>query len=77
MTRLARPLHGAPRLNGVRVLVVDDAPGVRGIVFDVLTRDGAKVTTVGTAEEALLALQREPATCSLSDVAMPGKGGSG
>jgi CheY-like chemotaxis protein len=63
------------RLDGVRVLVVDDARNVREVVTDILTQDGAKVTAVDSAEEALAALQRERPDVLLSDLAMPGKGG--
>jgi CheY-like chemotaxis protein len=63
------------RLDGVRVLVVDDEPRVRAVVTDILAQDGAKVTAVGSAEEALEALQRERPSVLLSDLSMPGKGG--
>jgi len=63
------------RLDGVRVLVVDDARSVREVVTEILTQDGAKVTAVDSAEEALAALQRERPDVLLSDLAMPGKGG--
>jgi CheY-like chemotaxis protein len=62
-------------LDGVRVLVVDDTPYVRDVVRDILTEDGAKVTAVASAEEALAALQWERPDVLLSDLAMPGKGG--
>ena len=68
-------LNDGSRLDGVRVLVVDDARNVREVVTDILTQDGAKVTAVGSAEEALAALQRERPDVLLSDLAMPGKGG--
>ena len=68
-------LNDRPRLEGVRVLVVDDARNVRQVVTDILTQDGATVTAVGSAEEALAALQRERPDVLLSDLAMPGKGG--
>ena len=63
------------RLDGVRVLVVDDMCNVREVVTDILTNDGATVTAVGSAEEALAALQRERPDVLLSDLTMPGKGG--
>ena len=75
MTRPAVWLSDGPRLDGVRVLVVDDARYVREAVTDILAGDGAKVTAVGSAEEALAALQGEPPDVLLSDLAMPGKGG--
>ena len=68
-------LNDGPRLDGVRVLVVDDAPAVRDVVTHILLQDGAKVTAVGSAEEALAALQWERPDVLLSDLAMPGKGG--
>jgi CheY-like chemotaxis protein len=75
MTSSSAWLNDGPRLDGVRVLVVDDTRNVREAVTDILTYDGAKVTAVGSAEEALAALQRERPDVLLSDLAMPGKGG--
>ena len=68
-------LSGGSRLDGVRVLVVDDAPYVRQVVRDILMEDGAEVTTAGSAEEGLAMLQWERPDVLLSDLAMPGKGG--
>ena len=75
MTTPTAWLNEGPRLDGVRVLVVDDARNVRQVVTDILTQDGAMVTAVGSAEEALAALERERPDVLLSDLAMPGKGG--
>src|SRR5438093_13183117 len=75
MTSPAGWLNEGPRLDGVRVLVVDDARDVREAVTDILAEDGAKVTAVGSAEEAFTALQGERPDVLLSDLAMPGKGG--
>ena len=75
MTSPAAWLNDGSRLDGVRVLVVDDARNVREVVTDILTQDGATVTAVGSAEEALAALERERPDVLLSDLAMPGKGG--
>ena len=74
MTSPAVLLRGA-RLGGVRVLVVDDTPCVLQVVADMLTEGGAKVTAVGSAEEALAALQWERPDVLVSDLATPGKGG--
>ena len=63
------------RLDGVRVLVVDDAPYVRDVVTDILEQDGAVVTATETAEKALEILQRERPNVLLSDLTMSGKGG--
>ena len=75
MTTPTAWLNDGSRLDGVRVLVVDDARNVREVVTDILTQDGAKVTAVGCAEEALAALQSERPDVLLSDLAMPGRGG--
>jgi CheY-like chemotaxis protein len=63
------------RLDGVRVLVVDDAQYVLDVVTAILQRSGAVVTAVASAEEALDVLQRERPDVLLSDLSMPGKGG--
>jgi CheY-like chemotaxis protein len=75
MTTPTAWLNEGSRLDGVRVLVVDDTRNVREVVTDILTQDGATVTAVDSAEEALAALQRERPDVLLSDLAMPGKGG--
>jgi CheY-like chemotaxis protein len=74
MTSPAVRLRGA-RLGGVRVLMVDDTPYVLQVVADILPEEGAEVTAVGSAEEALAALQWERPDVLLSDLVMPGKGG--
>src|SRR2546428_7560859 len=63
------------RLDGLRLLLVDDAPYVLDVVTDILQADGAVVTAVGSAEEALEVLQRERPDVLLSDLSMPDKGG--
>jgi CheY-like chemotaxis protein len=74
-------LNGAPghhdlsRLDGVRVLVVDDSAAIREGVTEILEVCGATVTAVGSAEEALEVLQREGPDVLVSDLAMPGNGG--
>jgi CheY-like chemotaxis protein len=75
MMGAAVPLNSSSRLGGVRVLVVDDEPDVRYLVTEVLMRDGAKVTAVASAEEALATLQGERPDVLLSDLVMPGRGG--
>jgi two-component system, NtrC family, response regulator GlrR len=77
MTCPAREPAGEPRLDGVRVLLVDDAAPVLDVVTDVLQRMGAAVTAVGSAETALAALQSERPDVLLSDIAMPGRMASG
>ena len=69
-------LSDGPRLTGVWVLVVDDMRSVQQRVTDILGRAGATVTAVGSADEALEVLQRERPNVLLSNLSMPGKGGS-
>ncbi|HEU4367573.1 MAG TPA: response regulator [Methylomirabilota bacterium] len=68
-------LDDRPRLDGVRVLVVDDTLHVLQVVTAILEQDGATVTAVSSAEEALAVLQTERPDVLLSDLAMPGLGG--
>jgi CheY-like chemotaxis protein len=67
--------HDDAYLRGVNVLVVDDYEPLRAGVAAMLECRGAAVTAVGSADEALEALQREHPDVLVSDLAMPGKGG--
>jgi CheY-like chemotaxis protein len=62
-------------LGGVSVLVVDDSKPVRATVAAMLEHYGAAVTAVGSADEALEALEREHPDVLVSDLAMPDKSG--
>src|SRR3989449_10194712 len=76
MQTSALRLADGPRLDGVRVLVVDDMRSVRQVVTDILECAGATVTAVDSAEDALDILQRERPNVLLSDLSMPeGKDG--
>jgi CheY-like chemotaxis protein len=69
------PLDCPPGLEGARVLLVEDEPDVRELMVIVLERCKVKVTAVGSAAEALLALQREVPDVLVSDIGMPGEDG--
>jgi CheY-like chemotaxis protein len=75
MRSSALELTDGPRLDGVRILVLDDMTYVREVVTEMLESRGATVIAVGSAEEALEVLQRERPHVLLSDLSMPGKGG--
>jgi CheY-like chemotaxis protein len=62
-------------LGGVRVLVVDDYEPFRAGLAAMLECRGAAVTAVGSADEALEAVQREHPDVLVSDLAMPDRGG--
>jgi CheY-like chemotaxis protein len=65
------PKRGA--LVGVRVLVVEDHEDSREILQQVLTFEGALVTTAASAREALDKVDRVDVV--VTDIAMPGEGG--
>jgi CheY-like chemotaxis protein len=75
MKNLGSKLSDLPRLDGIRVLVVDDTSLVLDVLKEILEGDGATVTAVSGAEDALAALQAERPDVLLSDLAMPGRGG--
>jgi CheY-like chemotaxis protein len=58
-------------LSGVKILVVDDQPDARELVSRMLTDCKATVFTAGSAEEALLMVEREHPNVLVSDIGMP------
>src|SRR5439155_26461740 len=70
MQTSALRLADGPRLDGVRVLVVNDMRSVRQVVTDILECAGATVTAVDSAEDALEVLQLERPNVLLSDLSM-------
>ena len=64
-----------PRLDGVRVLLVEGAPQVREVVADVLGQCGAHVTAVDSAVAGLDVLKREKPDALVSSLSMPDKDG--
>jgi PAS domain S-box-containing protein len=68
-------LEQAPRLDGVRVLVVEDEPDARHLLAAVLQKRGARVFMASSAAEALEMLQREQPDVLLSDIALQDQDG--
>ena len=66
---------GTPRLDGVRVLLVESAPQVREVVAEVLGQCGAEVTAVDSAVAGLAILKRERPDALVSSLSMPEKDG--
>ena len=64
-----------PRLEGVRVLVVEAVPIVRDLVTDALEQFGAEVTAVDSAPAALGLVKRERPDVIVSSLRMPEKDG--
>lgn len=69
-----RPVHG-PRPRPVQVLLVDDSVVTREMVRRLLEDGGFGVTSVGNAEDALLALENRDFDCLITDIEMPGMDG--
>jgi len=60
-----------PKLDGVRVLVVDDEPDARSLVKRLLDDCEAQVFTAAGAEEALAIIGEHPMDVLVSDIGMP------
>jgi PAS domain S-box-containing protein len=72
------PLYECPeRLDGLKVLVVDDEPDTRELLKVGLGQCGAEVTAVGSAAEALKAITVEVPDLLISDIGMPDEDGYG
>ena len=64
-------LEDGPDLAGIRVLVAEDDEDARGLIEKVLEIQGAAVTAVSSAREALDLLLEQPFDVLLSDIEMP------
>jgi len=65
----------AGRLDGLRVLVVDDEAEARELFASILESAGARVITAASAAEALTLLGANPQDVLLSDIEMPNQDG--
>ncbi|MEO7093139.1 MAG: ATP-binding protein, partial [Polyangiales bacterium] len=63
------------RLDGLKVLVVDDEPDARELIAVILSEQGALCTVVASAAEALEAIKRERPDVLVSDIGMPEQDG--
>ncbi len=63
------------RLDGVRVLIVDDQPDARELLARVLEGFGARASTASSVAEALAALPTVRPQVLISDIAMPNENG--
>jgi signal transduction histidine kinase/CheY-like chemotaxis protein len=62
-------------LAGVAVLIVDDDAEIRHLLGRVLSECDASITQVGSAADALRALEDQPPHVLVSDLSMPGEDG--
>ena len=67
--------YGLVRLNGLRVLVVDDEPDARRLLVEVLEEAGALVVAAGDVAEALDVLRKDTPEVLVSDLGMPQQDG--
>jgi CheY-like chemotaxis protein len=65
----------APKLSGLRVLVVDDQGDMRDLMSAILRMEEAEVRTAGGMDEAMSILAAWRPEIIVSDIAMPGAGG--
>ena len=72
---LLPPDGGTDRLDGLRVLVVDDEPDTRDLLKQGLEYCGAKVEVASSAAEAIDALIARVPDILISDIGMPGTDG--
>jgi signal transduction histidine kinase len=63
------------KLEGLRVLVVDDEPDTRQVISAVITKSGAEVKTCASVTEALETLKRWKPDILMSDIGMPDEDG--
>jgi PAS domain S-box-containing protein len=64
-------INDAPRLDGVRVLVVDDDADARDLLRRVLDSAGAQANLAASADEALELLRSDLPQVLISDIGMP------
>ncbi len=69
------PLDNPPKLDGLRVLVVDDEADTRKWISTVLQECGAEVIAVGSTGEALAAFEQLRPDVLVSDISMPDEDG--
>jgi CheY-like chemotaxis protein len=68
-------MRGTTSLDGIRVLIVEDDEDTREVLTLGLELQGAQVTSVGTAREAMDAVQEFVPDVILSDIGLPDEDG--
>ena len=69
------PPSAEPRLDGVRVLVVDDEKDARDLIERALEDRGAKITLTDNSRDAIDLLERSEFDVLLADIAIPEEDG--
>ncbi|MDQ3818589.1 MAG: ATP-binding protein [Acidobacteriota bacterium] len=70
-----KSLNAFSRLEGLRVLIVDDEPDARNMISAVLAQSGAEVKACGSTGEALRTLDQWRPDVLVSDIGMPNEDG--
>jgi PAS domain S-box-containing protein len=65
----------AVKVNGAKIMVVDDEPNICRVLHRLLSREGHRVETVSDAEDALKRLNKTSYDLILLDIKMPGMSG--
>jgi len=71
----ARPLQGAPSLDGIDVLVVEDQPDMRQLIRVAIEQAGGTVRDAGSMAEAVALFDARTPDLVVSDIGMPGGDG--
>ena len=74
---MTSPMPRLPRLDGLRILIVDDSADGRALTSLVLTQAGASVKAVASVREALQLLDVERPDALVSDIGLPDEDGYG
>jgi two-component system CheB/CheR fusion protein len=69
------PAPAPARVHGLRIVLVDDDPGTREAVAEILGHEGAEIRTATSAREGVEAVEAFKPEVVLSDIAMPGEDG--
>jgi signal transduction histidine kinase len=70
-------LDAAPRLDGIHVLVVDDAQDTLEVLAEILRRCGAQISVAACVADAFRELEAAPPHVIVTDIEMPGEDGYG
>jgi len=73
--RKAAPQRRTERVDGIKVLFIDDSADARDLVSTILADRGAIIRTCDSTDAALAALARERPDVIISDIEMPGGDG--
>ena len=71
----SEPVWNIVRLDGIKILLVEDTPDARVYISRIFTRAGAQVLTAASAHDARKILLHEEPDVIVSDIAMPDEDG--